>query len=236
MAKSINEIVKKYRYQVRRSVRNYSIYVKKRIKSKNTDYNSLKLDSLAVNKLPYPVKWGELFDQSQISIEIGCGHGELLRHLASRNPDTLWLGFEVTKTYTLKTKKKLKDLDNAFVFKGDGYSNALNLTSEATLTKIYVLFPDPWHKKKHHKRRPLIEKWFRDIHSNLIDGGEIFFATDWMEYYDFVSKEFKKVEDIYNLEVGTYLPEEHGLIPTHYYLKWKEMGREFKYIRAIKIS
>lgn len=231
---SIRSSIKKYRYLANRKIAEYSHNRQMSKLSKTFDYSKYEYSPLNVNELPYPTDWSKLAEYKGIILEIGCGHGELLQYLVITHPETLCIGFEIFKKYFLITNNKIKNSKNGLVFKADGYDKSINLFTDNTIEKVYVLFPDPWHKKKHHKRRPLVEKWFRDISKKLIDDGEIIFATDWTEYYGFVKNEFDKVLDIYEIETDVYTPGKLGLVETHYYKKWMEAGREFNYIVARK--
>lgn len=231
----MNRKIKKYNYLVRKFVTDYyHRYKKRKLSKKISNHALLDLRPLSLNKLPWPVRWDEVLNHNRLVVEIGCGHGELLEFLANKNDKGLHLGFEITKTYTQKTANKVRGLENAFIFMGDGYSSALNLFTDKTIDQIYILFPDPWHKKKHHKRRPITSDWFRAVFDRLKDGGEIYFASDWVEYYKFVLDEAEKVADSYKIDFGTYNPKDAGLVPTHYYKKWLEMGREFDYVSLKK--
>lgn len=202
-------------------------------KLKTFDYSN-EIDYLDLKKLPFPTDWHRVFPYNQLFIEIGTGSGELLQHLVTTNPNKLYIGFEIVKKYAKRTFNRVRDSKNGVALYGEAYAEIPYLFKNNTVDGIYVLFPDPWHKKRHHKRRPLVEKWFRDVASIIKSGGFIYFATDWDEYYTFVLNEFEKVKDLYTIETGTYDPIQQGLISTYYYEKWVKEGRSFDYIKVVR--
>lgn len=233
---NIKATLKKYKYLTNTAVRSRIRLIQKKRRRLNYKYTPSDLSPLSYEKLPFPFPWNHVKEYKEIYAEIGSGHGEQLFHLAQRYPGNLYIGFEIFKKFALLTSKRIKSLDNALVFKADGYEATTSLFSNGALHGIFILFPDPWHKKRHHKRRPIVEKWFRDVEKKLINGGFIFFASDWEEYYDFVLNESHKVKDIFSVETGSYDPKDWDFAQTHYYKKWRKEGREFNYIKLEKLA
>ncbi len=118
-----------------------------------------------------------------VYLEIGTGNGETLVQLAARHPGHAYLGVEVHRPgigHLLQRAAGL-GLENLRVVRGDAVA-LLDALPEASLAGVYLLFPDPWPKKRHHKRRilqpPLVERLVRVIRP----GGLFHAATDWEEY------------------------------------------------------
>jgi len=188
-------------------------------------WNSKKLKEISIYGLPLPFpleKTGKVF------IEIGSGHGELLQSIGSKR-DTI-VGFEWRKRFARESSQKIKDIANAFVYHANAYKYIPFLFCKHTVDGIYVLFPDPWHKERHHKRRPLTADFFSVMLPFLKDNGFILFASDWQEYVDFVEKEVAKVNTIYEITSGEYRPDLFDVPETHYYKKWVRKKRSFRYI------
>lgn len=226
--------VKKHLYLTSKKVKDAVEVASRTLKAKSFDYDNYELEYHSVKDLPFPTDWSRFKKYDQLYVEIGCGHGELIAALSQSEPQDMFVGFEVTKRYTKMANSRLKNQDNAIVLKGDGFENTLRLFSPGSITKINILFPDPWHKKKHNKRRPVNSDWLKEISTNLIDGGEIFFATDWIDYYEFVLEHLAEIPGVYDVTEGDYDPEEFGYPKTHYYKKWLRLEREFKFIRMVK--
>ncbi len=122
-------------------------------------------------------------DAEELQLEAGFGGGEHLVWQAAQNPNTGFIGAEsfingVAKLLVLVEDQKL---DNVRVHHGD-VRPLLEALPEASLSKIYVLHPDPWPKKRHYKRR-LISPWFFDEAARVLkQGGELRVASDIRDY------------------------------------------------------
>ncbi|WKZ31215.1 MAG: tRNA (guanosine(46)-N7)-methyltransferase TrmB [Candidatus Dojkabacteria bacterium] len=230
MKKSLKTKVKKIKYQTASKLSENVRQIKKSVKASSYKYAAADLDPLNYEQLPWPFPWEKYMDFDHLYVEIGSGHGEQLQKLATENPGNLYVGFEIFKKFALMSHKKVSGLKNALVFKADAYEAAIKLFTDHSLAGVYILFPDPWHKKRHHKRRPLVASWFEQISTKLADGGFIIFATDWEEYFDFVLDQANKVSEIFEVTSGVYRPEEWGFAQTHYYKKWVKQDRRFRYI------
>lgn len=190
---------------------------------KTWDIKKLKEISIYGLPLPFP-----LSKEKKVYVEIGSGHGEVLHSIGKKGVSII--GFEWRKRFARESAKAIEDLNNAFVYHANAYKYIPFLFRKETIDGIYILFPDPWHKERHHKRRPLTGDFFSDMSAYLKEDGFILFASDWGEYVDFVKKEVKKVEHIYDIKIGEYVPELFGLPETHYYKKWVRKKRSFTYI------
>jgi tRNA (guanine-N7-)-methyltransferase len=118
------------------------------------------------------------------TLEIGFGNGEHLAALAAAHPERDYLGVEVHRPGVghLLLLAQTNNLANVRVSTHDAVEVLREQIPPAALDEVLVLFPDPWHKKRHHKRRliqpPLVEL----IASRLKTGGALRLATDWEEY------------------------------------------------------
>ncbi len=120
---------------------------------------------------------------SEIWLEIGFGAGEHLHTLARENPQVGLIGAEPYETGVAKLLTKLDDqpLDNVRLYEGDG-RDILETLPEASLSRFFLLFPDPWPKTRHHKRRFLQMETLDLLAKVLREGAELRFATDDKSY------------------------------------------------------
>ncbi len=117
-------------------------------------------------------------------LEIGFGNGEVLAALAETNPETDFIGIEVYPPGigALLNRIKTKALSNIRVIRADAAVVVSQCFADQCLNKIFILFPDPWPKKRHHKRR-LIQTSFVDMLADkLCPDGVLHLATDWDDY------------------------------------------------------
>jgi len=117
-------------------------------------------------------------------VEIGFGMGDSLLRMAAENPDETFVGIEVHRPGVGGLLAGLHEvgLNNVKVFCEDAVLVMTRAVPDQILQKVQIFFPDPWPKKRHHKRR-LIQPPFLDvIASKLKTGGQIHLATDWEDY------------------------------------------------------
>jgi len=117
-------------------------------------------------------------------LEIGCGMGETTVAIAAAHPENDYLGIEVHTPGVGNLLKEitLRGLTNIRVIQHDAVEVVSNMLQEATLSGIHVYFPDPWPKKRHHKRRLLQPPFVALLATRLAPGGYFHCATDWEEY------------------------------------------------------
>jgi tRNA (guanine-N7-)-methyltransferase len=127
-----------------------------------------------------------------LKLEIGIGNGDALIHMASRDRDSLYLGVEVHEPgigRCLNNTEKLQ-LSNLRLIKHDAIEVLEHMIDANQLDRILLFFPDPWHKKRHHKRR-IVNRRFRDLASSVLKpGGAIHVATDWQDYAESIAEQF----------------------------------------------
>lgn len=119
-------------------------------------------------------------------LEIGFGMGSSLLEMAVRHPQNLYLGIEVHRPGVGSLLLQIEQLQikNIRIINHDAVEILENLIPDQSLDGLYLFFPDPWHKKKHHKRR-ILQPAFVDIVHNKLKSGAIFhMATDWQDYAD----------------------------------------------------
>lgn len=117
-------------------------------------------------------------------VEIGFGNGESLAQMATMDPESDFLGIEVHRPGVghLLIKAEAMGLQNVRIYCADAMEIFRNRISPESLDRIQVFFPDPWHKKRHNKRR-LVNAAFASLAGEkLKPGGVLHCATDWQDY------------------------------------------------------
>lgn len=132
-----------------------------------------------------PIDLGAVFGRSAKTVlEIGCGMGETTAAIAAAHPETDFLGIEV-HTPGVGSLLKLIDeggLTNLRVIQHDAVEVLREMIAPASLDGAHIFFPDPWPKKRHHKRRLVQTDFVALLASRLKAGGYVHLATDWEEY------------------------------------------------------
>jgi tRNA (guanine-N7-)-methyltransferase len=141
---------------------------------------------LALDQLPSPWDTSAVFGRAApLEIEIGSGKGLFLAGAAVANPAANFLGSEIARKYAAHAAARAikKGLTNVRVLHGDAARLLVEKLPDACAAAVHVYFPDPWWKKKHHKRRLMREPVVRDIERVLVPGGRLHFWTDVEEYF-----------------------------------------------------
>jgi len=117
-------------------------------------------------------------------LEIGFGMGEGLAEIAAAHPENDYLGVEVHTPGVGALLKQLgeRGLTNVRVIQHDAFEVLTQMLKPESLAGIHIFFPDPWHKKRHHKRRLIQPSLVRLLAGRLAPGGYIHLATDWQDY------------------------------------------------------
>ncbi len=117
-------------------------------------------------------------------LEIGFGMGGATAQIAQANPEQDYLGVEVHAPGVGNLLKLVQEqgLSNVRVIQHDAVEVLRHMIGDASLDGVHIFFPDPWPKKRHHKRRLLQAEFLALLCSKLKPGGYLHFATDWEEY------------------------------------------------------
>jgi tRNA (guanine-N7-)-methyltransferase len=127
-----------------------------------------------------------------LSLEIGFGMGDSLLEMLLTDPNRNFLGLEVHEAGIghLVNEAKKAEIKNLKVIKGDAVE-VLEKSPASVFDRIQVFFPDPWHKKKHHKRRLISDVFMDLVHRALLPNGIFHVATDWQPYADQMDQLFQ---------------------------------------------
>lgn len=138
--------------------------------------------------LPYqalPLNYEEVFDRSAATIlEIGFGMGETTAKIAQASNDKNFLGVEVFSggVGSLLNRIDEESISNIRIIQHDAVDVVNHMLEPNSLDGVHIYFPDPWQKKRHHKRRLVQSPFIKQLVSRLKPGGYIHCATDWEDY------------------------------------------------------
>ena len=143
------------------------------------------LDRYALAFSPHALDLAVVFGRvAPTVLEIGCGMGEATAAIAQAHPQVNYLGVEVHSPGVGSLLKLIEQaqLANLRLIQHDAVEVVEHMIAPDSLTGIHVFFPDPWPKKRHHKRRLIQPPFTRLLASRLAPGGYIHLATDWQDY------------------------------------------------------
>lgn len=143
----------------------------------------------------------ELFGNDHpVIMEIGFGMGDSLSTMAATMPENNYIGIEVHRPGVGRLLNNLatQELSNVRVFCDDAIDVMAQCIADESLTGVQLFFPDPWHKKKHNKRRIVQPKFAQDIRQKLSIEGVFHMATDWQPYAEHMMEVMEPAEGYSN--------------------------------------
>ena len=144
-----------------------------------------------------PLDFAALFERNAPRVlEIGFGNGETLVQQAIENPDCDFIGIEVHEPGAGHCLLKARDagINNLRVIVHDAIEVLQNQIPLASLARVNLYFPDPWPKKRHHKRRIIQESFLNLIAARLGPAGALHIATDWANYAEYIDAVFSQTD------------------------------------------
>lgn len=168
-----------------------------------------------------PARW---FDRSApLALEIGFGGGHYLSHLAEAHPEWNLLGAEISLASVWRAYRRMQreNVRHVRLYKGSAEFIVRDVMPDDGLHAVFVNFPDPWPRKRHHENRLLKRSFFRTVSARLEDGGSIFLTTDHPEYFEFACGE-AEASGVFEVETGA--PPE-ATLRTKYAKRWQEQKK-----------
>jgi tRNA (guanine-N7-)-methyltransferase len=174
-----------------------------------------------------------------VTVEIGFGMGTATACIAEANPERNYLGLEVHKPGIgrLLWEIEKRGLKNIRILEADAACVFESRIPRASLAGVHIFFPDPWPKKKHHKRR-LVTRPFTDtlaaslaLPSEGGKGGYLYMATDWEDYADWAMTELSATRGLVNRYAdspGGFAPHQEWRPVTKFEAKGMKAGREIR--------
>jgi tRNA (guanine-N7-)-methyltransferase len=151
------------------------------------------LPPLEIKDLPRPVDLRKIFACTEVTIDFGSGMGDHTLALARSQGDLGFLAIDVHTVGLCEIAQFSHDekLSNIRVHHGDGIDVLKGWLFQNSISEVHILFPDPWPKLRHHKRR-LIQQDFINLVANVLQpNGKVRFITDDDSYFDHACKEFE---------------------------------------------
>ena len=170
-----------------------------------------------------------------LQVDLGCGDGSFLCELASRYPDKDFLGIERLVGRVAKACKKTATLENVRILNIESSYAVGYLLAERSVEIFYLLFPDPWPKRRHHRRRIVTPEFLDSIHRALEDGGSLRIATDQLDYFERVRALAENYSGFAIIDVNASLAWT-DLPPTKFERRFSALGAPIYRLALRKIS
>ena len=139
-----------------------------------------------------PISMEQYFDSDlPLEVDLGCGNGTFALEMARQFPDRNFLAVERLLGRVRKICKRASEigLENLRVLRLEARYTVEWLLPHASVSRLHLLFPDPWPKAKHHRRRLVQRDFLHALRKVLVPGGEFLFKTDHEDYFEWAREE-----------------------------------------------
>ncbi|MCC5880079.1 MAG: tRNA (guanosine(46)-N7)-methyltransferase TrmB [Idiomarina sp.] len=159
---------------------------------------------------PTEIDFSQSFGRTApLVLEIGFGMGHSLVEMAQKDPESNYIGIEVhgPGVGACLMEAEALGVTNLRVIQHDAVEILEDCVADGSLSKVQIFFPDPWHKKRHHKRRLVRPDFVQLLQRKLADGGILHLATDWENYAEHMLEVMHAESGWQNLsETNDYIP------------------------------
>jgi len=168
--------------------------------------------------------------KAPLHVDLGCGDGSFLCALAQRLPDKNFLGIERLSGRVRSTARKAAGLDNVRLLQMESSYAVRYLLPAESVETFYLLFPDPWPKRRHHRRRLVKPDFLNSIHTALRKDGVIYIATDHLDY-------FRKIKETAGSTPGFAIDDADVDLPqSKFGLAFRQKGAPIHWLALRKVS
>jgi tRNA (guanine-N7-)-methyltransferase len=191
------------------------------------------------NREQLMASFGNSMESSQLWLEIGFGNGEFLAHLAQLHPGDRFIGIDVflEGVSALFRRLERQESENVRVKVDNANIVLMETIPNDSLDRVVINFPDPWPKKRHHKRR-LIQREFLDLLApRMRPGALLSLATDWAEYSEWMMEHLIAHPQFENTIAGEgFAPQPQEWIETRFQTKGQKVGRPARHLLFQRVS
>jgi tRNA (guanine-N7-)-methyltransferase len=168
--------------------------------------------------------------KAPLHVDLGCGDGSFLCVLAQRMPHKNFLGIERLLTRVRTSARKAATLDNVRLLRVESSYAVRYLLPAESVETFYLLFPDPWPKRRHHRRRIVTPDFLSSIHAALQKNRSIYIATDDVDY-------FGKIKEIAESNCGFGIGNTGIDLPhSRFELIFQQEGAQIHWLALRKVS
>lgn len=177
-------------------------------------------------------------NNNPVTLEIGFGMGKSLVEMAKATPEINFIGIEVHKPgvgacISLAVEEGVTNLK---VYEHDAIEILADCIADNSVNTVQLFFPDPWHKKKHHKRRIVSAEFVDTIRQKLTVGGVFHMATDWQNYAECMLADMQSAKGYKNLsDTNDYVPRPDSRPLTKFENRGQRLGHGVWDIQFAKV-
>ena len=168
--------------------------------------------------------------KAPLHVDLGCGDGSFLCALAQRMPCKNFLGIERLLGRIRSAARKAASLDNVRLLQMESFYAVRYLLPAESVETFYLLFPDPWPKRRHHRRRIVTLDFLNSIHAALEHNGVIYIATDHLDYFRKIKKTAESTHGFAIDDADVDLPQ------SKFGLAFRQKGAPIHWLALRKVS
>lgn len=171
----------------------------------------------------------------EVWLEIGFGYGEHLVGLAQKYPDITFIGCEpfVNGVATILKQIQETKVENIRILHGDARL-LIEKLPENSIGRVFILFPDPWPKSKHHKKRIITNETLKAISRVMKPGASLDIATDHVDYGEWIDEHLTACEGFQPNEIFGVSSVPEDWVETRYQMKARAQGRGARFFNYLK--
>jgi len=188
-------------------------------------------------ELDWPIDWGDQFGRSApLGVEVGFGNGDFLVDLAQKYPETGFIGIERGWGSIQRGLKRLRrrGLTNVRLLQVDAAFAMDRFFPSESLNHVYINFPDPWPKERHHPRRLFRPVFVEMLAQRMVSGGDLLLATDHPDLAEWVGEVIRGQDRFDPLDERLWVDSIPGRSPTKYERKAIEAGSTIHYFQLTR--
>jgi len=186
-----------------------------------------------------PLDPPELFDNDRpIELEVGTGKGTFLLARAAARPELNFLGIEWARAYCRYSADRFRraGLTNVRMLRADAGAFLKDCLPDRSIFRLHVYFPDPWPKRKHHRRR-LIQPGFLDQARRILQpGGQLLVVTDHLGYFHHIRGVLLGAAGFVRTPMPKLAGQDNELVGTNFERKYISQGRAFHWAALMRYA
>lgn len=186
---------------------------------------------------PGTVDFAAMFGNTRpVEIEIGTGKGTFLLARALARPEINFLGIEWARPYAMFAADRFRrhGLENIRSLRTDASVFFKEHIAPGSIWRVHIYFPDPWPKKKHHRRRLVGPGFLNAVHRVLQPGGQLLIVTDHLDYFYQIRAVLEKAKGFAHVPMPRMTDKEGVLVGTNFERKYIAQGRPFYSVARMK--
>ncbi len=192
-------------------------------------------DSITEKSLDF----GSIFGNTRIvEIEIGTGKGTFLLARAKARPEVNFLGIEWARSYAAYSAGRFhrSGLTNIRILHSDATDIIPRCVPDESIWRVHIFFPDPWPKRRHHRRRSIQVEFINQLRRVLKIGGQLIIVTDHLEYFQHIGRVLANVDGFIKVSFPQMADSKAKLVGTNFERKYIAQGRSFFNLALMKLS